>query len=73
MNVLNETRIFRHIKISKKRSQVALSSRSGSQNDKKGEPKGEYIDARFILGSVAEVERVWSITKYVNTVQRRAM
>lgn len=32
-----------------------------------------YMDCPFILGSVAEVERIWSIPRYDLTQQRRAM
>ena len=33
----------------------------------------EFIDARFIVGSVAKVERLWSIAKYVMTDNRKGM
>lgn len=33
----------------------------------------EYVNCDFILGSVAEVERIWSISKHVLTVERRLM
>lgn len=33
----------------------------------------QYQDCRFILGSVAEVERLWSIAKHVFTENRRSM
>ena len=33
----------------------------------------EYIDCKFILGSVAEAERVWSMAKYVLTNHRRSL
>ena len=35
--------------------------------------KTKYIDCSFILGSVAAVERLWSIAKYVCTSNRRRM
>ncbi len=33
----------------------------------------EFIHCDFILGSVAEVERLWSLAKYVLTDDRRQM
>ena len=33
----------------------------------------QYVDCSFILGSVAEVEGVWSISKYVLSGNRRSM
>ncbi len=35
--------------------------------------RNEFIDFDFILGSVAEVERLWSLAKYVLTDHRRQM
>lgn len=35
--------------------------------------RNKYMDAKFILGSVAEVERLWSVSKYVFTENRPSM
>jgi hypothetical protein len=35
--------------------------------------RGGYINADFILGSAAEVERCWSIARYLKTTQRAKM
>ncbi len=40
---------------------------------KRGEETPNYIDCKFILGSVAEVERVFSAAKYVLSENRRSM
>lgn len=34
---------------------------------------GKYLNPRLILGSVADVERLWSMSKYVLTENRQAM
>eukprot|EP00171_Calliarthron_tuberculosum_P023317 IDg23317t1 len=33
----------------------------------------EYVNCDFILGSIAEVERLWSVSKHILCVQRRGM
>lgn len=40
---------------------------------KRYEIQDDYINCDFILGSDAEVERLWSISKYVLTESRRSM
>ncbi len=40
---------------------------------KRDEETSNYIDCNFILGSVAEVERVFSFEKYVLSDNRRCM
>ncbi len=40
---------------------------------KRDEETSNYIDRNFILGSVAEVERVFSFAKYVLSDSRRCM
>ena len=36
-------------------------------------PEDEYINADFILASTAEVERLWSLAKYIWTDTRKHM
>ena len=36
-------------------------------------PKSKYVNLDFVLGSAAEVERLWSMAKYVLSNQRKSM
>jgi hypothetical protein len=42
-----------------------------SESNKRQRTDTEYINVDFILGSAAEVERLWSICKYILTNQQR--
>lgn len=44
-----------------------------SESNKRQRTETEYINADFILGSAAEVERLWSICKYILTNQRKSL
>ncbi len=44
-----------------------------AQRRKRDEETRKYIDCNFILGSVAEAERVFSFAKYVLSDNRRCM
>ncbi len=58
-----ECESFKHPTITERIAKKRKKNREGSA----------YIGCNFILGSVAEVERVWSIAKYVLSEQRRGM
>ena len=39
--------------------------KAGKRKQREGMPEDEYINADFILASTAEVERLWSLAKYI--------
>ena len=53
------------------RTSVLMSERIASKKRKRIEDNCEFMNCDFILGSVAEVERLWSIAKRVLTDDRK--
>ncbi len=53
-------------------SSAGLSSRPDSSRLKVNEVQDRYINCDFILGSAAEVERLWSLAKYILAHTRKS-
>jgi hypothetical protein len=47
--------------------------RSLEERENEGQDESPYVNCNFIFGSTAEVERLWSISSYILTKQRRRM
>ena len=44
-----------------------------SANDAATKTESDYVNLKFILASAAEVERIWSMAKYILVQQRKGM
>jgi hypothetical protein len=52
---------------------LTMAQQLKQMSNKKPRLENEYINVDFILGSAAEVERLWSICKYILTNQRKSL
>ncbi len=53
-------------------SRLSMTDRLKRKKQKFSEVQDRYINCDFILGSVAEVERIWSLAKYILADTRKS-